>query len=176
MPQTETLTSVSGTPRLYKLAATIADAVWDEARSGHTTAGTFGQGVATVQGNVTGSVASVASGGITAASFATDAITSTVLAASAVTEIQIGLSTLSAAQVNAEVVDALATDTYAEPSSVPAATASLAAKIGFLTAALRNKHTTTASTDTIRNDADSAAIGAASLTDDGTTFTRGEYA
>lgn len=33
--------------------------VWDSARSGHTTAGTFGQGVASVQGNVTGSVASV---------------------------------------------------------------------------------------------------------------------
>ena len=157
-------------------AATIADAVWDEARSGHTTAGTFGQGVATVQGNVTGSVASVASGGITAASFATDAITSSVLAASAVTEIQTGLSTLTAGQVNAEVVDALATDTYAEPSSVPAATASLAAKIGFLMAALRNKHTTTASADVIRNDADSAAIATATLTDDGTTFTRGEYA
>lgn len=34
-------------------------AVWDVARASHTTAGTFGQGVASVQGNVTGSVASV---------------------------------------------------------------------------------------------------------------------
>jgi len=42
--------------------ADIADAVWDEARSGHTTSGSFGEGV-------TG----VASGGITAASIATDA-------------------------------------------------------------------------------------------------------
>ena len=43
-------------------AAVNADAVWDEARSGHTTAGSFGQGVASVQGNVTGNVAgSVAS-------------------------------------------------------------------------------------------------------------------
>lgn len=37
----------------------IAGGVWDEARSGHSTAGTFGQGAASVQGNVTGSVASV---------------------------------------------------------------------------------------------------------------------
>lgn len=37
----------------------IAGQVWDEARSGHTTAGSFGQGVASVQGNVTGSAASV---------------------------------------------------------------------------------------------------------------------
>lgn len=43
-------------------AAVIADAVWDEARSGHTTSGSFGQGVASVQGNVTGSVGSVTSG------------------------------------------------------------------------------------------------------------------
>lgn len=40
-------------------AAENADAIWDEARSGHTTAGSFGQGVASVQGNVTGSVGSV---------------------------------------------------------------------------------------------------------------------
>ena len=32
---------------------------WDEARSSHTNAGTFGEGAASVQGNVTGSVASV---------------------------------------------------------------------------------------------------------------------
>lgn len=40
-------------------AAAIADAVWDEARADHTSSGTFGQGVSSVQGNVTGSVASV---------------------------------------------------------------------------------------------------------------------
>jgi len=40
-------------------AAENADAVWDEARSGHVAAGSFGEGVASVQGNVTGSVASV---------------------------------------------------------------------------------------------------------------------
>jgi len=51
-------------------AATIADAVWDEARSGHVAGGSFGEGVASVTGavgsasgnvggNVTGSVGSV---------------------------------------------------------------------------------------------------------------------
>lgn len=34
----------------------IADGVWDEARAGHTTGGTFGEGVSSVQGNVTGNV------------------------------------------------------------------------------------------------------------------------
>ncbi len=37
--------------------AEIADAVWDEARAGHVAAGSFGEGVASVQGNVTGNVA-----------------------------------------------------------------------------------------------------------------------
>jgi hypothetical protein len=40
-------------------AAANADAVWDELRADHPTAATFGQGAASVQGAVTGSVASV---------------------------------------------------------------------------------------------------------------------
>lgn len=51
--------------------AAIADTVWDEARAGHVAAGSFGEGVASVQGNVTGSVASVTNAvtvGATAAS------------------------------------------------------------------------------------------------------------
>lgn len=53
-------TDALGALELAAGAATeIAAAVWDEARASHTTAGSFGQGVASVQGNVTGSVASV---------------------------------------------------------------------------------------------------------------------
>lgn len=53
-------TDAFGALELAAGAATeIAAAVWDEARASHTTAGTFGQGAASVQGNVTGSVASV---------------------------------------------------------------------------------------------------------------------
>lgn len=40
-------------------AAQNATAVWDKARSAHVTVGTFGEGAASVQGNVTGSVGSV---------------------------------------------------------------------------------------------------------------------
>ena len=135
-----------------------------------------------------GSAMTLSAGAITAAVIATDAIDSDAIAASAVTEIQSGLATaaglssslaalndLSAAEVNAEIVDALSTDTYAEPGSVPAATSSLKDKLGFIFAALRNKHQTTATTDAIRNDADSGDIGTATLSDSGTEFTRGEY-
>lgn len=79
------------------------------------------------------------------------------------------------AQVNAEVVDALSVDTYAEPGSVPAATASLKEKIGWLFMLSRNKRTTTGSADAVRNDADSATVATAALADDGSTFSRGKY-
>lgn len=91
---------------------TITGDVWNGTRASFTTAGSFGQGVASVQGNVTGSVgsvtgavgsvtgavgsvtgnvggnvvgsvASVAAGGITTASFGAGAIDSTVLAQTA---------------------------------------------------------------------------------------------
>lgn len=82
---------------------------------------------------------------------------------------------LTAAAVNAEVDTALATTTYAEPSGVPAATASLKDKIGWLAALARNKLTQTATTQTLRNDADGADIAASTVSDDGTTATRGEF-
>lgn len=78
--------------------------------------------------------------------------------------------------VNAEVVDALAVDTYAEPGSVPTATASLKDKIGWIQAISRNKVTQTATTQTLRNDADNATISTSTVSDDGTTFTRGKFA
>lgn len=95
--------SITANALAVDAVAEIVDDVWDEQRSGHTVAGSFGEGAASVQGNVTGSVGSVsgavgsvtgavgsvtgnvggnvigsvgsvAAGGITAASIATDAI------------------------------------------------------------------------------------------------------
>lgn len=85
------------------------------------------------------------------------------------------LNNLSTADVNAQMLDVLVTDTFAEPSSVPLATASLKDKIGWLAALARNKVTQTASATALRNDADSANIATASNTDDLTTFTRSEW-
>ena len=80
---------------------------------------------------------------------------------------------LTAAEVNAEVVDVLFTDTDAEPTGVPAATATLADKIGYLYMALRNKITITATKKTFFDDGD-AAEWEKDLTDDGTTYTETE--
>lgn len=86
------------------------------------------------------------------------------------------LNNLSAAQVNAEVVDVLATDTAAELAAVPAANASLKAKITFLAMLARNKLTQTSTQSKLYADDGTTQVGAATVSDDGTTYTRGELA
>ena len=84
-------------------------------------------------------------------------------------------SALTAAQVNAEVLDVLSVDTFAEPTGVPAAAATLADKIGRGYQALRNAVTVTASSKTFYSDA-GAALWSKVLSDDGTTFSEAEGA
>lgn len=79
------------------------------------------------------------------------------------------------ADINAEVVDVIRTDTSAEPAQgAPPATATLQYKIDFLYKALRNKTLETATTLSIYNDAESVVDHKATVSDDGTTFTKGE--
>lgn len=78
--------------------------------------------------------------------------------------------------VNAEVVDALNTDTYAEPGQgAPAATTTLVAKIGYLYKFLRNKVETTSTQISIYDDAGTTVDQKSTISDDATTFTRGEF-
>lgn len=79
------------------------------------------------------------------------------------------------AAVNAELLDVLVTDTHAEPTTVPAATSSLRDKLNWLFFLGRNKGLQTATEKKMRNDADSADIATATVSDDGTTFTRGKW-
>ncbi len=79
------------------------------------------------------------------------------------------------AEINAEVVDALATDTYPEPGQgAPAATTSIAAKMNYLYKWARNKVTDDGTT--VKHYADDATTVDQKRTvgDDGTTFTSGE--
>jgi hypothetical protein len=133
-------------------AAEIADAVWDEDATAHQTTGTFGQAIGD-PGADTDTIWGLVNANL-------DATVS---------------SRATPAQVNAEVLDVVNTDTFAEVSAVPAANAPLTSKIGWLFALARNKLTQTATTTTLRNDADSGNIATASVSDDGTTFTRAEW-
>lgn len=86
-----------------------------------------------------------------------------------------GLNDISTAEVNAEVVDALNVDTYAEPGQgAPGATISLAAKINYLYKSWRNKKSADSDSVDIYNDAGDTIDHSAAVSDDGTTTTRGE--
>jgi hypothetical protein len=131
----------------------IVDATYDEARSGHVIPGSFGEGVASVQGNVTGSVNSVVTG-----------VTVT-------TNNDKAGYALSAAGV-----DAILDDPITEPSGVFAwGSATLRNVVGWLGAVGSNEVRQTSTTQTLRNRADTANIATAAVSDDGSTFTRDSF-
>jgi len=215
--------------------ATIADAVWDEARAGHVAAGSFGEYVLSdairfsgnstaadnaelaftggpitltgvtiptvtsvgsvsgavasvtgsvgsvtgnVGGNVVGSVASVAgnvTGSVGSVTGAVGSVTGNV--GGNVTGSVGSLAAQAKADVNAEVLDVVNVDTYAEPGQIlPAATASLAVKINFLYKAWRNRSTQTAAQYRLYADDSTTIDQKATFADDTTTADRGEIA
>lgn len=83
------------------------------------------------------------------------------------------LNNLSAAQVNAEMVDVLNVDTFAEPTGVPPATDSIVDKLGFVHMALRNRIDITGTKKQFYDDAGNVEWEK-DLSDDGTTFTETE--
>lgn len=95
------------------------------------------------------------------AAIATDAVNAAALAADAL------------AEINAQVVDGLATDTYAEPTGVPPATASLAQKVGTLYMMARNRVDVTASKKTYYDDGGAAEFEK-DLSDDGNVYSESE--
>ena len=175
-------------------ATEIADATWNSTRAGHSSAGTFGEGVASVQGNVTGSVASVTGavgsvtgnvggnvvGSVGSVSGAVGSVTGAVGSVTGnvsgnVTGSVGSLAAQAKADVNAEVVDALNVDTYTEPpQEAPGVTVSLATKINYLYKFMRNKITQTSTTLSVFGDDATTVHHKSTVTDDGTTYTRSE--
>jgi len=84
-----------------------------------------------------------------------------------------GFNDLSSAQVNAEMLDVLVTDTFAEVT-VPSSTASIKDMIHYTFSRTTNKTTQTATTLAVRNTGDSGNLATATVSDDGTTFTKGK--
>lgn len=186
-------------------AAGIADAVWDEATSGHTTAGTTAKALTDTLADTNELQTDLTNGGrldllidqiITDIGALNDVSTTDVATAvwnaatasygtagsyGALVETNLDAavstrSTVTTAQVNAEVVDALATDTYTELAAVPAANAPLSQKLNWLFLLARNKITQTATTQTIYADDGSTSVATSTVSDDSTTATRGEFA
>lgn len=129
LDQVQVFTQATATPT----AAAVADAVWDEASTGHTDAGKAGQqlwtdidailadtgtdGVVLAADAITAakiaddaiSTEHIATGALTADSFATDSIAAAAVAAATVTKIQSGLATATALTTVDDLVDDLET-------------------------------------------------------------------
>lgn len=87
------------------------------------------------------------------------------------------LNNLSAAQVNAEVLDVLNVDTFAQPGQgAPAATTSIRLMLAYLYKAWRNKTDQTATQYSLYNDDAATVDQKAAVSDDATTMTRSEVA
>lgn len=215
-----TNTDMRGTDSAYTgtppTAVAIADQVWDETQSTHTTAGSFGElateiasiladtnelqtddvpGLIAALNNISAadvnaqcdtaiSDAALA----TAANLATvdtvvdaiKAVTDLLPNAGALTDLATAasitaLNDVSTADINAQVLDVLNTDTFAELSSVPAAATTLTNMIRWIYLCASNELNQTATTATLRNRADSADIGTSTVSDDGTTAVRGSF-
>jgi hypothetical protein len=117
----------------------------------------------------------IADGAIDAATFAAGAINAAAIATGAIDADALAADAL--AEINAEVVDALNVDTYAEPGQeAPGATVSLAKKISYLYKAFRNKKTQTSTTWSLFADDATTVDQKSTVSDDATTATRGEIA
>jgi hypothetical protein len=75
----------------------------------------------------------------------------------------------------ATLVNLMWDEAMTESAGSPAVTASFRDALRWLFALSRNKGTQTNTTKTLRNDADDADIATSTISDDGTTFTRGEW-
>lgn len=94
----------------------------------------------------------------------------------AVNALVVALNDISVADVNAQVLDVLNVDTFAEPGQEnPAATASLVTKISYLYKLMRNRIETTAALVSVYNDAGAVVDQKSTISDDGTTFIRDEF-
>ena len=127
--------------------------------------GAVGSVTGNVGGNVVGTVASVVGAVGSVTGNVGGNVTGTVgeLAAQAKTD------------VNAEVVDALATDTYAQPGQgTPAATASIATKISDMHKTWRNKHDSDGTTEQYYNDDASTVDQKRTVSAAAGTVTKGE--
>jgi hypothetical protein len=161
-------------------AAVVADAVWDELVTGHDGAGKAGAQLWTdidaIAVDVAGLDGAAMRGTDSAAlaSVCTEGRLAELDAANLPTDVA---ARATPAQVNAEVLDVLNVDTFAEPGQeAPAATNTLAKKIGYLFKAWRNRNTQTASQYSLYGDDATTVDQKATYADDATTSDRGEIA
>ena len=98
------------------------------------------------------------------------------LGVNVVTQANIDFGALQKASINTEVADVITVDTTSEPSQgAPPETPTFEEMLSYMYFKLRNKGLTTATEDAMYDNAGTTKIMKAVLSDDGTTFTKGEY-
>lgn len=165
--------SVASVTAGVTLAASAVQAIWDALTTALTTVGSVGK---LLVDNVNATISSRATQ-TSVDDLPTNAelATSQAAADDATLAAIAALNNLSTAEVKTQVVAALNTDTYAEPAQgAPGATITLAAKIGYLYKAFRNKKTVTATTFSLFNDDAVTVDHKSTISDDATTYTETE--
>ena len=139
------------------VSANVTAISGDSAAADNLEAATDGNGYNIGGGQV---VAASVTAGVT---LGADAVSAAALAASAIAEIKTAVE------------ETLSTSTRAELASVPAASATLVDKVTWMYMLLRNRRTQSNTTETVYADDGSTSVATSTKSDDGTTYTRGEY-
>lgn len=167
-PTTDSLEAIRDGGSGGPTTSQIADAVWDEVLDGsHAVSSSAAERLKDIHGKLpTGDISDF------------DEATNNVNLNASQTGVTIGtvnnLGTNAKAHVNAEVVDALFTDTIAELSGTPGATPTMAQALMLLYMMVRNRHTASATEEKVYNNA-GTAIAKATVSDSGTVFTKDQY-
>lgn len=158
----------------YALSAAGIQAIWDALTSALITVGSIGK---LLVDNINATVSSrMPTTHINATGGAVDTVTTATTATNLTNAPTNGdLTAAMKASVNAEVVDALNVDTYAEiGQEAPAATQTIRKMLGYLYKGWRNKSDQTATLYQLYNDDTTTVAQKATVSDDGTTFVKGE--
>jgi hypothetical protein len=162
--------SVSGVTNLlesdYEIQLTQFDPyenVWDALRADHLSAGTMGAYLDSTNANAVGAYSIVNSG-----TYGNSALHAEVAKDSTVAK----EASLGTPQTGDNY--ALLTNANTELTSVPNTTSSIKSMIQFLFTYFRNKKTITSTTETLMKEDAATTLGTSTISDDGTTFTKGE--
>jgi hypothetical protein len=139
------------------------------------TARDIGASVLLSPGTGTGQI-SLSSGQVTVGTLAANVITASSIAADAITAAKIATDAIDADALAADAVTEIWAKAMSDISAVPGMTASVLDAVNWLFALARNKRTQTSTTETVFKDDGSTSLATSAKSDDGTTFTRGEYA
>lgn len=159
-----------------------------EVNTSHAAGTAWGSGAITAASIATGAIdadaiadnaidaGAIASDAITAAKIATGAITSAKFAAGAIDAAAVATGAIDADALAADAVTEIWGKAMTELAGVPGVTGTVLEALEWIFLLARNKVTQTATTQTLRNDADNASLATAAVSDDGTTATRAEWA